>query len=168
MLFAFKSVHSSRMLFEVVTLQDKSSGGEPRTIHWIINEFFFSPNNFYPFKLGVFIPLISNSMAASCLPNEFSATHTYRPESAAFTLLMISFDFTDVSVYISSTLYLSKINVCVLLIEMYWNSSHVRNKRAVGGERFKSKSFMPRRVSFIYFFIQCPIYIRSVIRQSDV
>lgn len=53
-------------------------------------------------------PLISNSIAASCLPSEFSATHTYRPESAAFTLLMISLDFTDVSVYISSTLYLSK------------------------------------------------------------
>lgn len=54
-------------------------------------------------------PLTSNSMAASCLPNEFSATHTYRPESEELTFVMINFDLTDVSVYISSTLYLLEI-----------------------------------------------------------
>lgn len=58
-------------------------------------------------------------MAASCFPNEFSATHTYRPESDELTLVIINFDFTDVSVYISSTLYLLEIivlNVAVFKI----------------------------------------------------
>jgi len=76
----------------------------------------FFPNSFTNKTRRSYRPLISNSMAASCLPNEFSATQTYRPLSAAFTLLMINFHFTDVSVYISSTLYLLK-TMIVLLIE---------------------------------------------------
>lgn len=67
-------------------------------------------------------------MAASCFPNEFSATHTYRPESDALTLLIISFDLTDVSVNISSTLYLLTFIVLQNEIQSY-NSEYAQAMR---------------------------------------